>query len=473
MADKITLTDLANLENQTTAVAAINANNAVIESAFNNTLSLDGTQPNQMGASLDMNSNRILNLPAPSSSSEPVRSLDLQNAILGTLTGPVNIQNATDSTSPTTGAIVTSGGAGVGKSVNIGGNITVGGNSVVTGTAVSTMPAATLKGNPTNASHASTDFTIQGLTARGAPDASNDKIPIYDNAAGTIKYVTPGLIAVAATAGVTTIAGNAGAFTLGTGLKNATNSLLIDPAYELGRLSGMSISVSGGSASFTVNSGVACDSLGLALMLMPSPITKSTSAWTVGSSVGGLDTGSIGANAWYHVFVIKRLDTGVVDVLISSSATAPTLPTNYTVFRRIGSVKTDVSSNWIAYIQHGDEFWWVTPVLDVNVSISTTTNIAVTLGSVPTGVAVKALMDVAFSSANLNANFTLRETATVDALPMYTVANTVIETTSTQQGNVASLNSVWTNTSAGMACRSSAASSFLKIVTRGWKDLRV
>lgn len=51
--------------------------------------------------------------------------------------------------------------------------------------------AATLKGNPTASTANVSDFTIQGLTARGAPDAANDKLPIFDNAAGTIKYVTP------------------------------------------------------------------------------------------------------------------------------------------------------------------------------------------------------------------------------------------------------------------------------------------
>lgn len=76
MTDKITLTNLVNLENETTAVNAINANNAVITSAFDNTLSLDGTAPNQMGANLDMNNNQILNLPAPVSNFNPLRLID-------------------------------------------------------------------------------------------------------------------------------------------------------------------------------------------------------------------------------------------------------------------------------------------------------------------------------------------------------------------------------------------------------------
>lgn len=39
-----------------------NANNAAIETAFENTLSLDGSTPNSMGVNLDLGSNRIVNL---------------------------------------------------------------------------------------------------------------------------------------------------------------------------------------------------------------------------------------------------------------------------------------------------------------------------------------------------------------------------------------------------------------------------
>lgn len=97
---------------------------------------------------------------------------------------------------------------------------------LITNGALSTVGAATIKGNPTASAGASVvDFTIQGLTARGAPDAANDKLVIYDNSAGTLKYVTPAQVAAAATAGVSSIAGNTGAFTLGTGLTNAVNDI--------------------------------------------------------------------------------------------------------------------------------------------------------------------------------------------------------------------------------------------------------
>jgi hypothetical protein len=55
----------------------LNANNTIIQNAFENTLSRDGTSPNAMGASLDMNGHRILNLPAPVDPTDPVRMEDI------------------------------------------------------------------------------------------------------------------------------------------------------------------------------------------------------------------------------------------------------------------------------------------------------------------------------------------------------------------------------------------------------------
>lgn len=69
---KLTLTDLANLQNEGTAVSAINANNALIETAMENTLSRNGTSPNSMSADFDMNSHRILNLLDAATAQEPV-----------------------------------------------------------------------------------------------------------------------------------------------------------------------------------------------------------------------------------------------------------------------------------------------------------------------------------------------------------------------------------------------------------------
>ena len=80
---KITLNDLSSLQNENTAITQINDNSAVIEAGFDNTLSRDGTTPNAMGSSLDMNSFNILNLPTPATANSPLRLQDLNTFIGG------------------------------------------------------------------------------------------------------------------------------------------------------------------------------------------------------------------------------------------------------------------------------------------------------------------------------------------------------------------------------------------------------
>jgi hypothetical protein len=78
---KLVLTDIASLQAESTAIQSMNANSAAIETALENTLSRDGTTPNTMCASLDMNSNRITNLAAPVSGSDAARLTDVADAL--------------------------------------------------------------------------------------------------------------------------------------------------------------------------------------------------------------------------------------------------------------------------------------------------------------------------------------------------------------------------------------------------------
>jgi len=78
---KINLIDIANLQNENSVVNSFNNNNSTVEAAIENTLSRDGTSPNEMNADLDMNSNRILNLPEADSNTEPVRKLEFDATI--------------------------------------------------------------------------------------------------------------------------------------------------------------------------------------------------------------------------------------------------------------------------------------------------------------------------------------------------------------------------------------------------------
>lgn len=102
---KLVLSDVVVSQNETAKVAAINANSALIETALENTLSRDGTSPNTMEADLDMNSNQILNLPAPTAPGDVVRLQDLEAAELA---GISSIDDLSDVvlTSPTTGQVL-------------------------------------------------------------------------------------------------------------------------------------------------------------------------------------------------------------------------------------------------------------------------------------------------------------------------------------------------------------------------------
>jgi hypothetical protein len=121
-------------------------------------------------------------------------------------------------------------------------------------------------------------------------------------------------------------------------------------------------------------------------------LTKRLDAsWAVGTNQGGLDgsessAGTPDVSTWYHVWLIMRSDTGVVDVLFSESATAPTMPANYDFKRRIGSVYNDSSGNIRKFAQCGDWFTWRDGrILDLNTSSPATSWTAVAL-SVPLGV---------------------------------------------------------------------------------------
>lgn len=77
---KVVLSDLTSIQNDPSAVDTINNNSEIIEDAFDNTLSRDGSTPNQMESNLDMNNNRILNLPRPFNPNEPARLRDVGDA---------------------------------------------------------------------------------------------------------------------------------------------------------------------------------------------------------------------------------------------------------------------------------------------------------------------------------------------------------------------------------------------------------
>jgi len=256
---------------------------------------------------------------------------------------------------------------------------------------------------------------------------------------------------------------------LGAGLSFSGTSVIstLDPTVVPGYLSGLTLSTAGSSATFGIAAGGANDTASGGMMVLASAYTKTTSAWAVGSGNGALDTSTISPSTWYHVFLIKRTDTGVVDVLFSLSPTSPTLPTNYTLSRRIGSMKTNGSSQWTSFTQTADTFIWAAPVTDVSTAATgSRVNTALT---VPSGVVVAALFRAGMNTGagSLATIFTsLQEN---DTAPTTGGVNDLAQAASAYAGG--SFERL-TDTSRQIGVRSTSTNATITISTYGWKDSR-
>lgn len=252
------------------------------------------------------------------------------------------------------------------------------------------------------------------------------------------------------------------------GLQFADNSIL--SALPCGLLFGCTMSTAGSSTTMSITAGQAVNSTGAQLMTLTA-IAKTTSAWAVGTAAGGLDTGTIANNTSYHFYVIRRPDTGVVDVLFSLSATTPTLPTNYTQFRRIGSRKTNGSAQWRGFIQYGDEVWLTAPVVEIDSAAFVAASTLYTIDSIPTGLQLSGnfvLFKIQGTSGMVNfwdpALGTLGASASVTPLGKGysdSAAGATINTFDTT-----------TDTSARIYGGASGGSQLVRLACNGWNDSR-
>lgn len=74
------------------------------------------------------------------------------------------------------------------------------------------------------------------------------------------------------------------------------------------------------------------------------------------SGANGLDTGSEASNTWYYIWVIYNGTTAAG--LISTSSTAPTMPSGYTYKALVGAVRNDGSSDFIDFKQNGLDYYF-------------------------------------------------------------------------------------------------------------------
>lgn len=288
------------------------------------------------------------------------------------------------------------------------------------------------------------------------------------NATGTVAISPTGALTVNPTAastinntsiGQTTAA--AGSFTSLTGaLRNY--------------ISGLQHSAPGGATTQTFTAGGASDSTNVLYMATASTFTKTTASWAVGTGNGMLDTGASGGSAgtWYYTYVIERPDTGLVDFLMSLSSTTPTMPANYTRWRRIGAIKLDGAKNIIGHFETGDTFWLTVPINEYSAVPGVTTAVTLTLVGVPTAVSVIGMFQGSVLDAtNTNSICFLSGLSQTDSVPAAAAFETAVAG-STTAGAIGYSAQIATNTSGQIRRRCSSTTITLVINLNGWIDNR-
>ena len=246
-------------------------------------------------------------------------------------------------------------------------------------------------GNPTVSLPASLNFT--GKTITGGTYTGMTDIAVVDGGTGasTAAVALTNLSAVGYTAQTLTAAQQHLARTnISSALKNHRYGLTISN-NSTDATNDIDIAI--GEAASTETDPV--------LMVLGTALTKRIDAsWAVGTNQGGLDTGSV-VDGSYHLWLIQRSDTGVVDVLFSASSTGPTMPANYDRKRRIGSVIRSVGAI-LAFTQIDNKFI-LNSAFTARTSTSALSSSLLTF-AVPAGLQVEPLITV---NAGININSTV------------------------------------------------------------------
>lgn len=326
-----------------------------------------------------------------------------------------------------------------------------------------------------------TPIVVTTLTAHGMTTGQTAYIAgVVGNTAANGTWVVTVLDTV--TIRLTSSVGN-GAYVSGGALSVIRQ--VLSPSVALaatkGQIFGLLLSNNGATPNTDVDiaAGHAVDDTGVDLMVYGGGTKRFSSTFVVGTGNGASDTGTIPTSGTLHVYLIKRTDTGVVDVFCSTSLT-PVLPTGYTLKRRIGSITTDASAHMGLFRQDPidpDIFEYTTPgALDVDVTNQSTTSVTRTL-AVPTGIQVKARLNVIISNSTPSQRGVyFLSLGLTDVAPSITATplSTFITENNSATGDFGGgpLLEILTNTSGQIATRATGANTVLKICTTGWKDTR-
>jgi len=172
-----------------------------------------------------------------------------------------------------------------------------------------------------------------------------------------------------------------------------------------------------------ISAGAAVSSDATTLMKIAACTKNANAAWAAGTGNGSADGAAgytaLAASTWYYVFLIKRPDTGAVDVLTSKSPTAPTLPASYSKARLIGAFQTDAASHIMAFhaFDDGDTVMWDTvPPIDYATSSLGTSSTTITLVNVP-AIEVTVIANMSAFNGSATSSVYVRHPSAADMSP--------------------------------------------------------
>jgi len=237
-------------------------------------------------------------------------------------------------------------------------------------------------------------------------------------------------------------------------------------------LNGLTLSNNVGDATNDIDiaAGTCISDDGTTIMTLSAITKRLDASWAVGTNQGGLDTGAV-ANNTYHLWVINRPDTNVTDVLFSLSASAPTMPANYTKKKLIGAIIRSAGAI-LGFVQTGNMFRLAVGIVDVNATNPGTSAVSRTITAPPS---TSALVVASINNGTTNNNpmliTALSETDTVPTATLFSVKGPYTASVC----HISVSLEIPLNTSSQLRSRiaTSGASDNLIITTFGWRDTRI
>ena len=253
---------------------------------------------------------------------------------------------------------------------------------------------------------------------------------------------------------------------------------LLNPAREqlpVNHLSGLTISnnVTDSDHDIDIDVGKAKDSSDAYDLSLTSIMVKQIDvAWAVGTAAGGLFSGTVAIDTWYHLFLIRKDSDGSIDAGFDTSVTAANIPTGYTAYKWIGAVLTDGSSNILPFYHRAnapDEFIFDARAVDFSGAISNTR--ALTTVSTPLGIQSTVLMSLTHrQTVGTTGYFWAKSADETDAAASESNCTTSFYDTAGGDSSMSNDVEVMTNTSSQIAVRSSSATGvIMNGQTRGFR----